>query len=466
MENQTILIHGGVVVSESGMQNADLLIEGQTVKAQALPGTFAASQADVAIDAQGKYVLPGLIDPHVHFNSPFMGSKTIHDYDNGTIAAAFGGVTTIIDFSTQPKGGSILENLAQKEEEARGKAYVDWSMHGIILDTDERALAEIPLLIEKGVPTYKCFSTYRQANRMTDDEGMLKVLEATARYGGMMMVHCENDTILEYHLQKELAAGHFAAIYHARSRPPSAENEAIRRVIALMREVTAPVYIAHTSTAESVEIIQQARQEGLPLHSETCTHYLTLSEEALNRENGVYYICSPPLRKPHDMQQLWQAAADGRVEVVSTDDAGMPSEERVRLGSGRFDKITNGMPGIEPRLAILYTEGVYKGRISLPRLVALTSSNPARLFGMYPRKGHLSPGADADVVIYNPQGEWTMSAANLHMNDVFCPFEGWQIQGRVETVLSRGQFVVRDGALSGKAGHGQRVMRKLPQGSA
>lgn len=461
MKTQTILITGGIVVNDSGMGYADLLIENEKVKAQALPGTFKDLHVDVSIDATDKFVLPGLIDPHVHFNSPFMGSKTIHDYDNGTIAAAFGGITTIIDFSTQPKGGSLLENLNQKEEEAHGKAYIDWSMHGIILDTDPKALAEIPQLIDKGVPTYKCFTTYRHADRMTDDQGMLRILETTARYGGMLMVHCEDDAIIEYHLNQELAAKHYDSIYHARSRPASAENEAIKRVIALMRECTAPVYIVHTSTAESVDIIEEARQAGLPIHSETCTHYLALTEEALKLENGYYFICSPPLRTQRDIDYLWRAAADGRIEVVSSDDAGMPSQERIKLGKGRFDKITNGMPGIEPRLSIMFTEGYGRGKISLPRLVALTSTNPAKLFGMYPDKGNLFPGADADLVIYNPKGKWTMRASNLHMNDDFCPFEGWKINGHVETVISRGQFVIKNGELVGKPGHGKRVIRKL-----
>jgi len=461
MMNSRIIIKGGKAVNDSGCMPADLFIEGEKIKAVGLPGAFEKEVVDEVIDAHDKFVLPGLIDVHVHLNSPFMGTVTLHDYRNGTIAAAYGGVTTLIDFSTQPKGGSLMKNLEQKEEEARGKAYIDWSMHGILLDASEQTLTEIPQLIEAGVPSYKCFTTYRHAGRMMDDNGILKVLDVTARHGGMLMFHCENDAIIEYHLQRNLSAGHQDAIYHARSRPASAENVAIQRVVDLMREVTARVYIVHTSTAESAQIIHAAQALGLPIHSETCPHYLTLTEEKLSGPNGTFYICSPPLRTSKDVDSLWGALANNCIEVVSSDDSGLPSADRIRLSEGRFDKVPSGMPGIEPRLAILYTEGVWKGRISLSQLIATTATNPARLFGLYPRKGHLSPGADADVVIFDPQPEWIMSAKTLHMNTDFCPFEGWQIKGRVESVLSRGAYVIRDGVLVGEAGKGRRVFRRL-----
>ena len=267
-----MLIVNGVVVSASGSSPADLLIEGETVRAVGVPGAFATLQVDEIIDASGKLVLPGLIDPHLHFNSPFMGTQTVHDYQNGTAAAVHGGITTLIDFSTQPKGGSLLENLAQKEEEARGRTYIDWSMSGILLDASPQTLNEIPELVKQGVPTYKCFTTYKHSGRLMEDAGMLRILEVTAAVGGMLMVHCEHDAIIEKRLEQAIAAGNLAPIYHARTRPAEAENLAIQRVIDLVRETPAPVYIVHTSTAESIGIIQSARAEGLPVHSETCTH--------------------------------------------------------------------------------------------------------------------------------------------------------------------------------------------------
>jgi dihydropyrimidinase len=461
MTERTLVIRNGMVVNATGAAQFDVVVEGERVKALTLPGTF--DLADETIDASGKLVLPGLIDPHVHLNSPFMGTVTVHDFYTGTRAAAFGGTTCIIDFSTQEKGASILENLMQKEAQAEGHALVDWSMHGILLDASDQTLAEIPRLVVAGVPTYKCFTTYRHAGRMMDDASLLRVLQTTADQGAMLMVHCEDNTLIEYGVQRELEAAHWSAIYHARSRPALAENESIRRLMVLTGMVPASVYVVHMSTAESVGIIEAAQDRGLPVHGETCTHYLTLTEDALNDENGGLFICSPPLRTGADNAALWRGVSNGRIEVVSTDDAGVPTPDRIRLGAGRFDRVPNGMPGIEPRLTMLYTEGVRKGRITLPQLVALGSTNPARLFGLYPRKGHLGPGADADIVIFDPNVEWTMTAQSLHMNTDFCPFEGWKVIGRPETVLSRGQFVIRDGALVGKPGHGQRVFRQLDE---
>ncbi len=461
MKEKQILIQGGLLVSERGVVPGDLLIEGEHIKALGVKGSFTDAQVDEIIDASDKYVLPGLIDPHVHLNSPFMGTVSVHDYSSGTLAAAYGGTTTLIDFSTQPKGGSLLENLSQKEKEAQGRAYIDWSMHGILLDASQATLREIPKLIEAGVPSYKCFTTYRHADRMMDDDSILKILEVTAEADGILMVHCENDTILEYHLQKEIAQKHFEPIYHARSRPPSAENISIQRIIDLMKEVKATVYIVHTSTAESVQIIQSARVQGLPIYSETCTHYLTLTEKKLEEENGHLFICSPALRTEKDNDALWVGLANDCVDTVGSDDAGVPTADRIRLGQGRFNKVPNGMPGIEPRLAILYSEGVMKGKISLPKLVSVTSTAPAKIFGLYPQKGHLGIGADADVVIYDPVPEWALSGKTHHMNTDFSPFEGFKIKGKVDSVLCRGAFVIKAGEFVGEPGHGKRVIRRL-----
>jgi dihydropyrimidinase len=228
-----------------------------------------------------------------------------------------------------------------------------------------------------------------------------------------------------------------------------------------MKEECAPVYVVHASTSESVQIVGRARSQGIPIHCETCTHYLVLTEDLLKTEHGHLFICSPPLRTQRDIDALWRASRVGPIEVISTDDAGLPSADRTRLSEGRFDKVPNGMPGIEPRLTMLYTEGVRKDHISLPRLVSLTAANPARLFGLFPQKGSLAPGSDADIVLFDPDIQWTMSAETLHMNTDFCPFEGREVFGRPETVLSRGEVVVRDHELIGTPTHGGRIMRKL-----
>ena len=461
MTMKKILIHGGLVVSESSVTPYDIVIEGEHISALGRKSDFDPASFDEVIDATGLLVMPGLVDPHVHFDSPFMGGRTDHDFHTGTKAAAYGGITTLISFSTQPKGGSILQNLEEHEIKADGKAYVDWSLHGLLYDASEQTLKEIPELVKAGIPTYKCFTTYRHAERYMDDESMLHVLKATLESGGMLMVHCENDAIVEYRLKREIEQGHYSWIYHARSRPRSAENVAIQRVVDLMKVEPAPVYIVHSTTAESVQIVQKAQSEGVPIRCETCTHYLVLTEDQLNSDLGHLFICSPPLREQRDIDALWNASRIGPIEIISSDDAGLPSDLRTRLSEGRFDKVPNGMPGVEPRLTMLYTEGVRKNRISLPRLVELTSTNPARLFGLFPQKGNLTPGADADVTLFDPNIEWTMSAKTLHMNTDFCPFEGMNVVGKPKTVLCRGEVVLRDYELVGSPKHGRRIIRKL-----
>ncbi|HET6439303.1 MAG TPA: dihydropyrimidinase [Anaeromyxobacter sp.] len=456
-----ILFRGGTVVSSERAVLADLLVEGEQVAALGAPGRFEGEPVDERIDAAGKLVLPGLVDPHLHFDSPFMGTVTVHGYGQGTVAAAHGGITTVIDFTTQPKGGSILQNVAEKEALASQMSCIDFGASGILLDASPATLAELPRLVEAGIPTYKCFTTYKHSGRLVEDEGILALLEATARTGGMLMVHAENDAIVESATRREVERGHLEPAAHARARPAAAEIVAVRRILDLVRQVPAPVFLVHLSTAGAVALVREAREEGLPVHAETCTHYLALTEEALRGPKGQLYICSPPLRGRSDVEALWRALASGSLELVSSDDAGVPPADNIRIGAGRFDKVPSGLSGIECRLPILFTEGVVKGRIDLPRLVALTASEPARLFGLAPQKGALSPGADADVVIYDPKPEWVMTAARLHMATDFCPFEGFAIRGRVESVWCRGAPVIRDGAFVGRPGHGRRVFRRL-----
>jgi dihydropyrimidinase len=456
-----ILIHGGLVVTESHAAQYDIAVLGERVHALRLPGEFSPNDFDETIDARNLIVMPGLVEPHVHFDAPFMGGTTDHDMLTGTKACAYGGITTVISFSNQPKGASLVQNVRDWDEKNRERAYIDWSMHGLIYDADERTLAEIPELIGLGVPTYKCFTTYRHSGRLMDDDSMLRALRATAESGGMLMVHCEHDATCEYLTKKAIADGHTDWIYHARTRPALAENMAIQRVVDLLKTAPAPVYIVHASTAGSVRIVAEAQAQGLPIRAETCSHYLILTEECLNGEKGYLYICSPPLRTARDIEHLWNAARLGPIEVVSSDDAGLPGAMRKQLAQGRFDQVPNGMPGVEPRLTLLYSEGVKKNRIDLPKLVELTAANPARLFGLSPRKGTLTPGADADIVLFDPHVEWTMSASTLHMNTDFCPFEGRRVTGKAKTLLCRGEVVLREFELVGNPGHGRRIFRKL-----
>ncbi len=459
MDN-SMLIRGGTVVSDSSVSQIDLCVQSGRIIAHGSHGSFDKEHFTEVIDASGMLVLPGLIDPHVHFDSPFMGSKTVHNFQTGSIAAAYGGITTVISFSTQGKGESITQNIESTNRIAEKQSLIDWGIHGIVLDAKEDTISEVQHLINAGYPTYKCFTTYRHSNRMVEDTDILSLLEVTARNNAMLMVHCENDAILEYNLKKVLSTNNLW-INHAKSRPASAENVEIARIIDLMREEVAPVYIVHTSTRESMGIIQDAINTGLPIHCETCTHYLVLTEDQLKGENGYQFICSPPLRKQEDSDALWKAATNGPLEVVSSDDAGVPTSDRIKFGEGRFEKVPNGMPGIEPRLAVLYSQGVIKGRINLPRLVALTSTNPAKLFGLFPQKGHLGIDADADIVLFDPNPKWRISASTHHMNTDFSPFEGMDVTGTVRSVLCRGEFVIREGELVGTPGYGKLIRRRI-----
>jgi len=454
------LIHDGLVVTKDFIGKYDIEVVGERIQALKLPGEGSPEDFDEVIHAKGLLVMPGLVEPHVHFDAPFMGGTTDHDMLTGTKACAYGGITSVISFSNQSKGTSLIQNVKDWDDHNRGRAYVDWSMHGLIYDASELSLSEIPELVKMGVPTYKCFTTYRHSGRLMDDDSMLQVLKETAESGGMLMVHCEHDATCEYFTKKAIADGHKEWIYHAMTRPAIAENMAIQRVVDLMKTVKAPVYIVHATTSDSVRIIAEAQADGLPIHAETCTHYMMLTEDMLKGENGYLFICSPPLRKAHDLKRLWNAANLGPIEVISSDDAGLPSKMRMDLCEGRFDKVPNGMPGVEPRLTLLYTEGVMKKRIDLQQLVALTSTNPAQLFGLK-NKGTLQPGADADICLFDPEIEWTMTASTLHMNTDFCPFEGKGVFGKTKTLLCRGEVVLRDYELSGSPALGHRVFRKL-----
>ena len=454
------LIQNGIVVTDNHAARYDIAVMGDRIEALRMSGGFSPNDFDEIIDAEGLIVMPGLVEPHVHFDAPFMGGTTDHDMLTGTKACAYGGITTVISFSNQPKGASLIQNVKEWEEKNRGRAYIDWSMHGLVYDASEQTVNDISELVQIGVPTYKCFTTYRHSGRLMDDDSMLRVLQATAACGGMLMVHCEHDATCEYLTKRAVDEGHTSWINHAKTRPARAEDMAIQRVVDLLKTVPARTYIVHASTAGSVQIIAKAQADGVPILAETCTHYLILTEDMLKGENGYLYICSPPLRTEHDIEQLWNAVHLGPLSVVSSDDAGLPSDMRRQLGEGRFDKVPSGMPGVEPRLTLLYTEGVKKNRIDLPKLVELTSSEPAKLFGLA-QKGSLDPGSDADIVLFDPNVEWTMSAATLHMNTDFCPFEGKRVSGKAKTLLCRGEVVLRDFELVGSSFHGQRVYRKL-----
>jgi dihydropyrimidinase len=435
----------------------DLLIEGERVAAL---GDLSHMEADFILDAEGLLVLPGGIDTHVHFNDIFMGTVSVHDYFTGTRAAAFGGTTSVIDFSNQVPDGSLAKTLQDKREEAAGKALVDWGVHPAITRPDDKTLAEIPEVVAAGAPTMKCYMTYREDGLLIEDEDLVRVARPLSEAGGMLMLHAEDNDMIEANVPKLIAEGKTSAIYHARSKPAEVETEAIRRIIQMARETGGRFFIVHLASPGGLELLTSAMDEGLDIRPETCAHYLLFSEAYLEREDGIKWICSPPLRTEEEMEKLWEGVVDGRIKMVTSDDAAFSWQAKV-YGKDRFDRCPNGLPGIEPRFSMLYSEGVAKGRISLPRFVELVASEPARLFGLAPKKGRLEPGADADVVILDPEARWIMGQNTLHMATDWSAYEGIEVTGRIQKVFSRGELIIDGEECLGTPGRGRYLHRRL-----
>ncbi len=435
----------------------DLLIEGEKIAAI---GNLPTQEADGTIDAAGLLVFPGAVDPHVHFNDEFMNTVSVHNYYTGTLAAAYGGVTSVVDFSNQISGEPLIKTLEAKKEEAKGKALVDWGVHPVITNLTPNTLKEVPLLVKQGAPTIKCYMTYRSEGLMVEENDMWEIMESLGKAGGMLMVHAEDNDIVEKNVTRMLGEGLTKPIYHARSKPPEAEIRAIQSCIQLAKETRARLFIVHMATAGGVELVGEARGEGLDVMAETCTHYLIFTENMLEREDGIKWICSPPLRNKRIQDRLWKGLQDGRLSMVSSDDAAYSWEAKL-LGADRFDKCPNGIPGIEVRVPLLYSEGVAKGRLSLPRFVELVATHPAVLFGLYPQKGTLNPGSDADIVLFDPQAAWTMSRKTLHMATDWSAYEDIPITGKIVKVLSRGELILDGEKLYAEKGRGRYLHRKI-----
>jgi len=453
----TILIKGGTVVLGQTVAQLDVLIQGEHISAIGILPDF---KADVEIDAAGLLVLPGAVDTHVHFNDVFMNTISVHDYYTGTLAAAYGGVTSIIDFSNQAPGEPLMNTIRSKKDEAEGNAIIDWGVHPVITQPTPETLGEIPRIVEKGAPTIKCYMTYRDEGLMIKDEDLKRILKRIRDAGGMLMVHAEDNDMLEENVPRMIDSGLTQPVYHARSRPPEVENKAIRRCIQFVRETGGRLFIVHLASADGVELVGAARAEGLDVIAETCTHYLVFTERMLERYDGVKWICSPPLRDQSIQDRLWKALQDGRISMVTSDDAAYSWEAKL-MGSDRFDKCPNGIAGIEPRFAVLYSEGVAKGRISLPRFVELISTTPANLFGLAPQKGSLTPGADADIVLFDPDAQWTMNRQTLHMAADYAAYENVEVTGKIVKVFSRGELIIDGDRCLAEKGRGRYLHRKL-----
>ncbi|MFC1477352.1 dihydropyrimidinase [candidate division KSB1 bacterium] len=454
---ESILIKGGTVVLGQSVSKQDIFIEGEKIKAV---GDLARKKADEVVDAKGKLVLPGGVDTHVHFDDVFMDTVSVHNYYTGTLAAAYGGTTTVVDFSNQVVGEPLMNTLKSKKKDARGKAVIDYGVHPVITKADPEIIDEIPELITEGAPTIKCYMTYRREGLLMEDDDLKKIALRLRDAGGMLMLHAEDNDMIEEFVENMINSGLRKPRYHAKSRPTEAENVAIARLITIARETNGRLFIVHLASNDGMALINIARSEGLDIIAETCTHYLVFTEQMLERKDGVKWVCSPPLREQWVQMQLWKGLQDGRIAMVTSDDAAY-SWEAKQKGAKRFDKCPNGIAGIEPRFIIMFSEGVAKGRLSLPRFVELVSTTPAMLFGMSPQKGTLLPGADADVVILDPKAEWVMNHKTLHMAADYAAYDDIKVTGKITKVFSRGELIIDGEKCLAKKGRGRYLHRKL-----
>ena len=461
------LITGGTVISSSGAQASDVLIDGEVVAALGRPGHFAdiASTCDRVIDASAKYVLPGGIDVHTHMEMPFGGTSASDTFASGTVAAAFGGTTSIIDFAIQRTGEDVRDGLAAWHAKAAGNCAIDYGFHQIIGGVDDAALEAMTYLTEhEGVTSFKLFMAYPGVF-YSDDGQILRAMQRAGGLGATIMMHAENGPAIDVLVAQALARGETEPRYHSLTRPVEMEEEATHRAIMLARVAKAPLYIVHMSAQEAVAAVALARDRGANVFGETCPQYLYLSlEEHLSKPgfDGAAYVCSTPLRSREEGHHdaLWNALRTNDLSIVSTDHCPFCMKDQKELGRGNFSKIPNGIGSVEHRMDLLY-QGVVTGQIGLARWVELACTTPARMFGLYPRKGVVAPGSDADVVIYDPRGTTDISAATHHMNMDHSAYEGIHVDGRVHTVLSRGRVIVENNAFTGSRGHGTFLRRAL-----
>ncbi|MBI3097487.1 MAG: dihydropyrimidinase [Planctomycetes bacterium] len=467
--NFDTVIQSGTVVTAADTVVADVGIKGGRIVAL---GTDLPPTGAKVVNAEGKYVFPGAIDVHTHLDMPFGGTTTADDFESGTTAAACGGTTSIVDFAIQYRGDELRKGLDTWHGKADGKAAIDYAFHMICTDLPIARLRDMDKLVDSGVTSFKLFMAYPGVF-MVDDATIFRAMLQTKENGGMICMHCENGGVIDVLVQRALAKGETAPKYHALTRPMTAEAEATRRAIALAEMAGVPLYVVHLSAGDAMEEIRKARQRGVPAFAETCPQYLFLSYEDYERPGfeGAKYVMSPPLRPRGNEQRLWEGLANNALQVVSTDHCSFCMKVHGKgsmgkeLGRNDFSKIPNGAPGIETRVHLLYDGGVRPGRLTLNRFVDVIATTPAKLFGLYPRKGTVAVGSDADLVIFDPKKRHVISAESHHMRVDYNPYEGREITGRVEQVFLRGEQIVTDARFTGKAGHGT-FLKRAPSGQA
>ena len=457
-----LLIEGGTVVTADRMGPGDVLVRDGCIAAVGPDVRTAAGRDARVIDASGHWVMPGGIDTHTHLRHPIdrLGITTADDFHTGTVAGACGGVTTIVDFSLQRRGESLLHARDRRLAEIEPDAVIDYSFHTIVTDVRGDVLAEMPVLIGDGFPSFKVYMTY--GDKIVNDTGLLRMLEVTGEHGGLVYVHCENDCAVNHLIERHLAAGKTGPAYHAPSRPPAVEAEATHRAIMLAGLAGSPLCIAHVTSSGAARHVADARERGKPVAAETCPQYLVLDDSVYDPDGGfevAKFVCSPPMRAAEHREVLWEALAEGSIQQVSSDHAPFHYENQKTTGRDNFTRIPNGLPGIETRLPLVFTGGVTAGRLSPQRFVEITATNPARIFGMYPRKGTLEVGADADLIVVDPDAEVEIDAARMHSAVDYNPYQGLKVRGFPTWTLSRGEVIVERGEPIPPRGRGRLARR-------
>ena len=453
------VIKNGRIVTAVDDYNADILVEDGKVSMIAKSIDI---DADKVIDASNRLVIPGGIDPHTHMDLPFGGTSSSDDFNTGTVAAAHGGTTTIIDFAVQYKGQALNEALDVWFAKAEGKASVDYGFHLICTDLPDERLPQIRSLIDQGVTSFKLFMAYPGVF-LVDDATIYKAMRTAGEAGGLICMHAENGVVIDAIVKAALAEGKTAPKYHALTRPTKAEAEGVHRAIALADMAHSPVYIVHLSCSDALDEVTRARDNGIPAFAETCPQYLFLDYSVYEQPGfeGAKWVMTPPIREKWNQDKLWRGLQFNDLQVVSTDHCPFCFKEQKELGRDDFSKIPNGGPGVEHRMSLVYNGGVAQGRISLNRFVEITSTAAAKIFGLFPRKGTIAVGSDADIVVFDPNEEMTISAKTHHMNVDFSCYEGMKVKGVTKTVLSRGEVVIEEGKYVGKQGHGGFLKRGL-----
>jgi dihydropyrimidinase len=453
-----LVIKNGTIVTATETFQSDIGIKNEQIVK--IASEIESSPGVEVIDAKEQFVFPGAIDVHVHFQLPFSGTISADDFENGTKAAAMGGVTTVIDFAIQQKDHSIMDAVKARQKEAENKVCIDYGLHAAITDWNDATQAEIKQVIEYGIPTFKMFMIYKDEGWMADDGMLFQALEETKKWGGMIGVHAESVFVLDMLIKRYAKEkDKWGAYAHTLSRPDYTESEAVQRAIKWAEVTGGRLYIVHMSAGESAQYVHDAKERGVSVYAETCPQYLLLDDSVFKGENGHLYATCPQIKKKNDSERLWQALIDGDIQVIATDTCTFDTKQKA-MWKGDFRKIPFGLPGVETMLPLMFTEGVGKKRFSANHLIGLASTNPAKLFGMFPKKGTIAQGSDADLVVFDPTKKVTLQADKLQTNCDWSPFEGWHLTGYPTTTISRGKVIVKDGTFVGQPGQGRFIKRQ------